>query len=312
MSRTFHRLVDICVWFLLLLELVTCLSAIAMLSRQGAALRVVADRAIADSGQLEVALLATARLLDPSMGDPPPDLPRLLSSLRATKPPSTELTNALVSETAGLMARDRGAIERSVRVLTKLTEENRKQHQLTARSLSFQSRAASWALVFFGVAGMLLAAFFRHLLQRNLVAPTLELARVLNARVRGDAAIRLGEGRATRPWLALNQVLSAMATLELREQDNQAHRALVAWLDRYPEPAALLGENRKLVALNRPCLTLLAGPDGEVWRRLMAEGRPSEQLSLESWNQEFSLCRLPVQSSQLTPATEAVNSTSQT
>jgi len=305
MSRALYRWVDLCVGLLLLLQLVTCMSAIAMLSRQTAELRLVFDRITAHSVELDRTLLATARLLDPSSDLPPPDLTRLSSSLgAANSPASQELEKALAREAPSLLTRDRGAIERSLGLLTKLAEENRRQHRQTGHALGFQSRAAGWALVFFGVVGMLLAGFFRQLLTRNLVTPVLEVSRVLAARVRGDASIRLAHGVAAPPLLALNQVLSALSTLELREHDNQAHRALAAWLDRYAEPVALLDQHRAIVAMNRGCLALLAGPEGDSWRRLMAEPGPVAQLTLEVWNEEFSLCRLPAEATSHVPVTK--------
>jgi hypothetical protein len=297
--RTRRRL-TLSIGFLLAIQLVTSAGAIVLFGRMTPAIERILRENVYSAEAVEVMLVALAEAEeDPGAHE------RFFGALARAKDNVTEEDErpplaTLERVGAAAISGDGAATQEALSALRRLGNINRAAMQRADQNAQRLGSAGAWAAVFLGLAGLGASALTVRNLHRRLLLPLAEIVAVARAARANDPRRRCvrthASGELETVMVALDELLDDRERAAPRGAnigDAREHRALIAMLDRYPEPAIVIDEHGEIVAASASALEHLA-KSSELKRGLseVAAGASVPTVVAESLGEAGTLCTL--------------------
>ncbi len=193
---------------------------------------------------------------------------------------------------------DGAATAEALTALRQLGNINRAAMQRADQNAQRLGSAGAWAAVFLGLAGLGASALTVRNLHRRLLLPLAEIVEVARAARANDPRRRCvrtyATGELETVMIAFDELLDDRERAAPRGAsigDAREHRALIAMLDRYPDPTIVIDGDGEVVAASKSALKHLA-ESAELKRGLseVAEGRSRPGIQAESLGEAGTLC----------------------
>lgn len=273
---------------LLVIQVATTLSAVALLGRMRPAIRHVISENVESLKAVERMLDALVRLREPGLAGAARE--QLDAAYRkAERNVTVKGEREIIARIGALKDRLLGGEDAArgllLDELSSLAEVNQRAMHEASRRAESLGLAGAWAAFLLGVLSILASVVVVRRLYRHLLSPLREILDTLEAARLGDPhrRCRTGEvpGELDRAAQEINLLLDrhVLAPAETLTPQSATDRALLlTLLDARSEPVAVVSRSGGLLAANQRAEALLAAPDAGPLREALA-GVPAGQTS---------------------------------
>lgn len=265
---------------LVALNVVLAFGAVGLFARMGPAIEHILQENVRSTAAVEemLAELATAGglpLTDAARAQVEDAYQRARNNV--TEAAEEPVLEAMARELPAALAGDAQARTALVREIHRLLAINRAAMQQSNEDAQRMGRAGAWSAVFVGGLSFALSFVVVSRLRRRFLVPLIDLHQVLEGTHRGEQFRRCRKGDVPAE---IGQVLSSVNMLlddrlERRQEEERVdtgleRMALVALLERQPDPVVVVDRDGSIACASSAALELLAGDQGAALKASLA------------------------------------------